>query len=184
MSLGQCYWYRQKSSSVATSQSILEKIKRHIFIHNVSGVLPVVPVLMDHPSIVFQVEHRMPSTRSQGQAQPTLQFPRRKSCRVSSRAKTPQQERLPAPSPTKPEPQHPALARIGPLSPRRPAAQHSPASPSHVQPRFPLSPRKRTGERLHTGRGHRVQCFPSSEVYVQSNKPQPWWSVWFWQLYY
>lgn len=106
-------------------------------------------------SFVFQIKHKMPSTRSQGRAQPTLSFPRRKSCRVSSRSKAPQLDKSPAPSPTKPEPK--PLVQIGPLSPRRladrptplsprrPAAQ-PPSSPS-LQPRLPLSPRKRTGER-------------------------------------
>ncbi|XP_035516381.1 cell division control protein 6 homolog [Morone saxatilis] len=78
----------------------------------------------------------MPSTRSQGRAQPTLSFPRRKSCRVPARSKTPQKS--PAPSPSKPEPQHldQKLTRIGPLPPRSPG----------LQPRLPLSPRKRTGD--------------------------------------
>lgn len=100
----------------------------------------------------------MPSTRSQGRAQPTLSFPRRKSCRVSSHPKTPQQEQPPAPSPTKSEPQHLArtLTRIGPLSPRRPDAQQAPPPSSPcLQPRLPLSPRKRTGENLYrAGRRH------------------------------
>ncbi|XP_036958217.1 cell division control protein 6 homolog [Acanthopagrus latus] len=91
----------------------------------------------------------MPSTRSQGQAQPTLAFPRRKSCRVPSTPKTPKLEKSPAPSPTK------HLTRIGPLSPRRPAHLHTSLSPRHpavkpaspgLQPRLPLSPRKRTGD--------------------------------------
>ncbi|MEQ2163033.1 hypothetical protein GOODEAATRI_026064, partial [Goodea atripinnis] len=34
-------------------------------------------------------EPKMPTTRSQGQAQPTLQFPRRKSCQASLHSKTP-----------------------------------------------------------------------------------------------
>uniref|UniRef100_A0A3B4HBL8 Cell division cycle 6 n=1 Tax=Pundamilia nyererei TaxID=303518 RepID=A0A3B4HBL8_9CICH len=38
----------------------------------------------------------MPSTRSQGRAQPTLQFPRRKSSRVSSRSKKPEPQKSPA----------------------------------------------------------------------------------------
>ncbi|XP_017297409.1 cell division control protein 6 homolog [Kryptolebias marmoratus] len=98
----------------------------------------------------------MPSTRSQGQAQPTLQFPRRKSCRASSRVNTPK----PQVSSTKTESQPVLLpqrqrrledwsphlspkqssVRLTPLSPRRPAAQ--PPTP----PRLPLSPRKRTGD--------------------------------------
>ncbi|XP_073325470.1 cell division control protein 6 homolog [Pagrus major] len=95
----------------------------------------------------------MPSTRSQGQAQPTLSFPRRKSCRVSSTSKTPKLEQPPAPSPIKLEPKH--LAQIGPLAPIRPARQPTPLSPRHpaaqpaspgLQPRLPLSPRKRTGD--------------------------------------
>uniref|UniRef100_UPI0037E985FD cell division control protein 6 homolog n=1 Tax=Semicossyphus pulcher TaxID=241346 RepID=UPI0037E985FD len=91
----------------------------------------------------------MPSTRSQGQSQPTLTFPRRKSCRASSRPKTPQLDKSPAPSPTKPKPHHlaAAMTRIAPLSPRSPASQppRRPSSPS-LQPRLPLSPRKRTGD--------------------------------------
>ncbi|KAI3353534.1 hypothetical protein L3Q82_020058, partial [Scortum barcoo] len=94
----------------------------------------------------------MPSTRSQGRAQPTLSFPRRKSCRASSHSKTtPKQQpdaKSPAPSPTKPKAKHPVhtLTRIGPLSPRRPAAQLAPSSSPSLQPRLPLSPRKRTGD--------------------------------------
>ncbi|KAI4800183.1 hypothetical protein KUCAC02_013417 [Chaenocephalus aceratus] len=97
----------------------------------------------------------MPSTRSRGQAQPTLAFPRRKSSRVSSRGKTPQREESPAASPSKPETQNPG--RIGPMSPRRPAVARtsalssplslriSPSSP-RLETRLPLSPRKRTGD--------------------------------------
>ncbi|XP_069386181.1 cell division control protein 6 homolog [Paralichthys olivaceus] len=95
----------------------------------------------------------MPSTRSQGRAQPTLQFPRRKSTRVPSVSKAPPTS--PGSSPTKPESQHLAttLTRIGPLSPRRPSDRSivlsprcpAPSSPS-LQPRLPLSPRKRTGD--------------------------------------
>lgn len=85
----------------------------------------------------------MPSTRSQGRAQPTLQFPRRKSCRVSSRSKKPEPQKSPAVSPAKPEPQPhtPGLTRIGPLSPRRPINLSSPLSPRRYtdQP-TPLSP--------------------------------------------
>uniref|UniRef100_A0A674MBN2 Cell division control protein n=1 Tax=Takifugu rubripes TaxID=31033 RepID=A0A674MBN2_TAKRU len=62
----------------------------------------------------------MPSTRSQSNAQPTLDFPRRKSCRVSSRSK------IQDPTP---------LSPIG-----------SVALPPSLQPRLPLSPRKRTGD--------------------------------------
>ncbi|XP_013887183.1 cell division control protein 6 homolog [Austrofundulus limnaeus] len=115
----------------------------------------------------------MPSTRSKGQAQPTLQFPRRKSCRASS-IKTPKCQEAPPSSPTKPSPN--PVTRIRPLSPRRPALPVSltprslvdqlpprslkqpglrPLSPRRpaVQPptppsaaRLPLSPRKRTGD--------------------------------------
>uniref|UniRef100_A0A3B4XRJ3 Cell division cycle 6 homolog (S. cerevisiae) n=1 Tax=Seriola lalandi dorsalis TaxID=1841481 RepID=A0A3B4XRJ3_SERLL len=98
----------------------------------------------------------MPSTRSQGRAQPTLQFPRRKSCRESSRSKTPQPQKSPLPSPSKPERQR--LTSTGPLSPRRPAVQLTPLSPGRLppsspglQPRLPLSPRKRTGKRFWPG---------------------------------
>lgn len=83
----------------------------------------------------------MPSTRSQGRAQPTLQFPRRKSCRVSSRSKKPEPQKSPAVSPIKPETQAPGLTRIGPLSPRRPINLSTPLSPRRYtdQP-TPLSP--------------------------------------------
>uniref|UniRef100_A0A3Q4MA11 Cell division control protein 6 homolog n=1 Tax=Neolamprologus brichardi TaxID=32507 RepID=A0A3Q4MA11_NEOBR len=83
----------------------------------------------------------MPSTRSQGRAQPTLQFPRRKSCRVSSRSKKPEPQKSPAVSPIKPETQDPGLTRIGPLSPRRPINLSTPLSPRRYtdQP-TPLSP--------------------------------------------
>lgn len=91
----------------------------------------------------------MPSTRSQGRVQPTLAFPRRKACRVSSPSKTVQLEQPQAPSPTKPTSQ--TVTCIGPLSPRRPVHQPGPLSPRcpsaspSLQPRLPLSPRKRTG---------------------------------------
>uniref|UniRef100_A0A3Q2WRV4 Cell division cycle 6 homolog (S. cerevisiae) n=1 Tax=Haplochromis burtoni TaxID=8153 RepID=A0A3Q2WRV4_HAPBU len=83
----------------------------------------------------------MPSTRSQGRGQPTLQFPRRKSSRVSSRSKKPEPQKSPAVSPIKPEPQAPGLTRIGPLSPRRPINLSTPLSPRRYtdQP-TPLSP--------------------------------------------
>ncbi|XP_013771002.1 cell division control protein 6 homolog [Pundamilia nyererei] len=83
----------------------------------------------------------MPSTRSQGRAQPTLQFPRRKSSRVSSRSKKPEPQKSPAVSPIKPEPQAPGLTRIGPLSPRRPINLSTPLSPRRYTDRpTPLSP--------------------------------------------
>ncbi|KAF1394578.1 hypothetical protein PFLUV_G00002500 [Perca fluviatilis] len=112
----------------------------------------------------------MPSTRSHSGVQPTLAFPRRKSCRVSARSKAPAPRLEEKPlSPTEPGPQplDPALTRIGPLSPRRLAEQPAllsprralarpsplsprrpsaqPASPG-LQTRLPLSPRKRTGD--------------------------------------
>lgn len=124
----------------------------------------------------------MPSTRSQGQVQPMLQFPRRRSCRASSRVKTPKPQNAPLSSPAEPEPQPAPLTRIGPLSPRRPTdlpapltwrcLTEPPASPEqpgarltplsrtrpagHTPPapgtRLPLSPRKRTGECKHEER--------------------------------
>ncbi|KAM9769974.1 LOW QUALITY PROTEIN: cell division control protein 6 homolog [Menidia menidia] len=91
----------------------------------------------------------MPSTRSGGQVQPTLLFPRRKSCRVALCPKTPQKSA--AAPPARP----PSPVRLGPLSPRPPAPPLSPrcrvpqppAPSSPVLPaRLPLSPRKRTGD--------------------------------------
>uniref|UniRef100_A0A3Q1HBT8 Cell division control protein n=1 Tax=Acanthochromis polyacanthus TaxID=80966 RepID=A0A3Q1HBT8_9TELE len=115
----------------------------------------------------------MPRTRSQGQAQSTLPFPRRKSCRASSRSKTEPQKSVAEPQPVSPirigplSPRRPAdlptllsprrladtptplspkqpVALPTPLSPRQPAAQ-PPSSPG-VQTRLPLSPRKRKGD--------------------------------------
>ncbi|CAL8328976.1 unnamed protein product [Merluccius merluccius] len=66
----------------------------------------------------------MPSTRSKGQTQPALPFPRRKSCRpASNKPPTPPADDPPAPGPTS--------VRLGPGAPA---------------PRIPLSPRKRTGD--------------------------------------
>ncbi|KAM9856611.1 cell division control protein 6 homolog [Aulostomus maculatus] len=91
----------------------------------------------------------MPSTRAHVGAQPTLQFPRRKSCRAPSRSKMvqlgksppsrPEQQRL-ATSSTQVGPQFPGGPT--PLSPRRDVAQPPPSS---LDPpaRLPLSPRKR-----------------------------------------
>eukprot|EP00066_Takifugu_rubripes_P010325 XP_003978064.1 PREDICTED: cell division control protein 6 homolog [Takifugu rubripes] len=97
----------------------------------------------------------MPSTRSQSNAQPTLDFPRRKSCRVSSRSKIQDVTQALVQSPTKLDPPFltQTLARIRPLSPRRSDHQPTPLSPigsaalpPSLQPRLPLSPRKRTGD--------------------------------------
>ncbi|XP_047220344.1 cell division control protein 6 homolog isoform X2 [Girardinichthys multiradiatus] len=63
----------------------------------------------------------MPRTRSQGQAQPTLQFPRRKSCQASLRSKTPHHTKVTAPSPTNPEPWPLTPTLIGPISPKQPS---------------------------------------------------------------
>ncbi|XP_029284230.1 cell division control protein 6 homolog [Cottoperca gobio] len=123
----------------------------------------------------------MPSTRSHGRAQPTLSFPRRKSCRVSSTAKTPQLETSPAPSPKKPGPQdlRPSLIRpmsprrpaprLAPLSPKRPVAQ--PASPS-LQPRLPLSPRKRTGDDNGCNFGAALRGSPPKQSKQTSASPR------------
>nr|XP_040041444.1 cell division control protein 6 homolog [Gasterosteus aculeatus aculeatus] len=88
----------------------------------------------------------MPSTRSAGRAQPTLSFPRRKSCRAPGAPKALH------PDPTEPGARLPALPRLGPLSPKPPSAHPPPLSPGRpapppaLQPRLPLSPRKRTGD--------------------------------------
>uniref|UniRef100_A0A3B5AK22 Cell division control protein n=1 Tax=Stegastes partitus TaxID=144197 RepID=A0A3B5AK22_9TELE len=71
----------------------------------------------------------MPNTRSQGQAQATLPFPRRKSCRASSRSKTLHPQKSPASSPAKPDPRPVSPIRIRPLSPRRRANPPDPLSP-------------------------------------------------------
>ncbi|XP_062244274.1 cell division control protein 6 homolog [Platichthys flesus] len=102
---------------------------------------------------LLTVRHKMPSTRSQGRAQPTLQYPRRKSTRVSSVPKTPHTS--PGSSPTKPgsQPLAAPLTGIGPLTPGRPSDRPTALSPRcpapsspRLQPRLPLSPRKRTGD--------------------------------------
>ncbi|MED6261201.1 hypothetical protein ATANTOWER_002226, partial [Ataeniobius toweri] len=67
------------------------------------------------------LEPKMPTTRSQGQAQPTLQFPRRKSCQTSLRSKTPHRTKVTAPSPANPEPWPLTPTRIGPISPKQPS---------------------------------------------------------------
>ncbi|XP_059184510.1 cell division control protein 6 homolog [Centropristis striata] len=129
----------------------------------------------------------MPSTRSHGQAQPTLSFPRRKSCRVSSRSKTLQQpDESPTRSPTKQAPQllPGILTRVGPLSPRRPTDPPTPLSPKQPlpnltplsprrpaaqpaspgrQPRLPLSPRKRTGDENGCNLGGALQASPPKQ---------------------
>lgn len=127
----------------------------------------------------------MPRTRSQGQVQPTLQFPRRKSCRAPKQSKAPQPLTVTAPPLTKPEPQFPN--RIGPISPRRPSGKLTPLSPRRaagqsplsspkqkaaaqappptppsspaLQNRLPLSPRKRTGD----DNGCNVPCSPPKQ---------------------
>ncbi|KAK2817498.1 hypothetical protein Q5P01_025689 [Channa striata] len=142
----------------------------------------------------------MPSTRSQGRAQPTLQFPRRKSCRVSSRSKTPQLEKSSASSPRKPEPQHVTatltridqptaqsprrlvdriaplsprpVAHLSPLSPRRPAAQPPASSSPSLQTRIPLSPRKRTGDDNGCNLGAAPLCSPPKHSKVTLASPR------------
>ncbi|KAA8593125.1 hypothetical protein FQN60_018580, partial [Etheostoma spectabile] len=92
-----------------------------------------------------KVERDMPSTRSHGRVQPTLSFPRRKSCRVSSRSKAGEKSPTKTLDPvlTRIGPLSPVLTRIGPLSPRRPAEQPALLSPTgEVIRLFPLSPRR------------------------------------------
>ncbi|XP_061840315.2 cell division control protein 6 homolog [Nerophis lumbriciformis] len=103
-------------------------------------------------NVVQEKVTKMPSTRSQGLAQPTLSFPRRKSCRVSCKTEAPQVEK-PSAKKTLAQTGPKTLAQTGPmkpvpllshavlLSPRR-SATTAPPSPA----RLPLSPRKRTGE--------------------------------------
>ncbi|XP_068176941.1 cell division control protein 6 homolog [Antennarius striatus] len=96
----------------------------------------------------------MPNTRSQSQAQPTLPFPRQKSCRVSSHPKTRQEKPL-IPFQSKLETQQHTQTQIQPFSPKQPTHQPIPLSPRYarapplsprLEPRLPLSPRKRTGD--------------------------------------
>ncbi|XP_055366917.1 cell division control protein 6 homolog isoform X2 [Betta splendens] len=126
----------------------------------------------------------MPSTRSQGPAQPTLQFPRRKSCRASSRSKT-QLHELQVSSPTKPDAQNLSapLTRIGPLSPRRPAEQNlalsplsrrrpAPPPPPALQARLPLSPRKRTGDDNSCNVGAALLASPPKQSKAAADSPR------------
>uniref|UniRef100_A0A3B3C5Z2 Cell division cycle 6 homolog (S. cerevisiae) n=1 Tax=Oryzias melastigma TaxID=30732 RepID=A0A3B3C5Z2_ORYME len=104
----------------------------------------------------------MPSTRSQGAAQPTLQFPRRKSCRTSQKTQLASPSEPESITPSHMSPRRPAAPALSPrrlpafspkqnqqcsvqplLSPRRPP---TPPSSPPLQTRLPLSPRKRTGE--------------------------------------
>ncbi|XP_061882344.1 cell division control protein 6 homolog isoform X2 [Entelurus aequoreus] len=112
--------------------------------------------------VVQEKVTKMPSTRSQCLAQPTLSFPRRKSCRGSSKTEAPQVEK-PSAKKTLAQTGPKTLAQTGPmkpipllshavlLSPRR-GATAIPPSPA----RLPLSPRKRTGEdnALNVGAQH------------------------------
>ncbi|KAM4595807.1 cell division control protein 6 homolog isoform 2-T2 [Fundulus diaphanus] len=131
-------------------------------------------------------EPNMPRTRSQGQTQPTLQFPRRKSCRASLHPDTPRVMKVSA----KPEHLSVSRTRVEPISPvrpalvspRRPAAEGplvslkqkaalpslsakgstappTPPSSPALQPRVPLSPRKRTGDE----NGCNVPCSPPKQ---------------------
>ncbi|KAM4583838.1 cell division control protein 6 homolog [Odontesthes bonariensis] len=97
----------------------------------------------------------MPNTRSQGQAQPTLQFQRRKSCRAAPRSKTPQSQGSLLLPPAEPEPQPLAPTRIGPLSSKHPAGSATSLLPRRLgngppcvspgqqgTPPSPLSPRR------------------------------------------
>ncbi|CAN9510707.1 unnamed protein product [Ophioblennius macclurei] len=80
----------------------------------------------------------MPRTRSQVQNQPELQFPRRKSCRVSSHVKKVSPQKCLPPSLTKPEPDPQNATEIRPLSPRC-----STITPVQLLPRnTPLSPKR------------------------------------------
>ncbi|XP_020784298.1 LOW QUALITY PROTEIN: cell division control protein 6 homolog [Boleophthalmus pectinirostris] len=79
----------------------------------------------------------MPSTRSGARAQPQLQFPRRKSCRVSARSSKTAVDRCPARSPAK----DPTADQKVPLSPRQPEAKPVSLSPRRPAER-PLSPRR------------------------------------------
>uniref|UniRef100_A0AAQ5XZG7 Cell division control protein n=1 Tax=Amphiprion ocellaris TaxID=80972 RepID=A0AAQ5XZG7_AMPOC len=110
----------------------------------------------------------MPSTRSQGRAQPTLPFPRRKSCRVSSRSKTEAQK-----SPAEPKPEPVSPIRIGPLSPRRPANPPTLLSPRCLADTpTPLSPKQPVALPTHLSpRPPAAQPLPPSSPGVQTRLP-------------
>ncbi|KAM4750027.1 cell division control protein 6 homolog [Anableps anableps] len=131
----------------------------------------------------------MPRTRSQGQVQPALELPCRKSVRAPLQPETIQPSEVAAVSPTEPEPRPLSPNRIGPislslptlLSPRHAVAPSSlsppkqkaavfcrsaaqappPTSPSSpiLHTRLPLSPRKRTGD----DNGCNVRCSPPKQ---------------------
>ncbi|XP_054634238.1 cell division control protein 6 homolog [Dunckerocampus dactyliophorus] len=121
----------------------------------------------------------MPSTRSQGRAQPTLPFPRRKSCRVSSKPKAPKVEKRAPPSPVQVEDEK-NLNCIGPLSPGRkqptapsPLSPRRPAvAPTPSPARLPLSPRKRTGEDNILNMGTTLLASPPKQSKVCLSSPR------------
>ncbi|MCI4383679.1 hypothetical protein PGIGA_G00029450 [Pangasianodon gigas] len=103
----------------------------------------------------------MPTTRSQ--RQPTLQFPKRKSSRVSSQAKS---------SSSQPDSEHVLDARTIPLSPRKTnlGVRNVPLSPMKAvldARTIPLSPRKTNVADIRaiplSPRHHMLQSVPSSE---------------------
>lgn len=94
----------------------------------------------------FSSRARMPSTRSKGRAQPTLQFPRRKSCRAPPSFKTRKPQGAPLSPPTLPQPA--PATRIRPLSPRRPADPPVSLTPRRLVGQGPPLSLKQPGARL------------------------------------
>uniref|UniRef100_A0A3P9IGN5 Cell division control protein n=1 Tax=Oryzias latipes TaxID=8090 RepID=A0A3P9IGN5_ORYLA len=126
----------------------------------------------------------MPSTRSQGGSQPTLQFPRRKSCRVSQKTPLAPPPKTESFTPSQLSPRRPADPPLSPLrlpasppkqqssvqpllSPRRPPLPTPPSSPA-LQTRLPLSPRKRTGQENGCNLGSDLQASPPKQ-----SRPSP-----------
>ncbi|XP_014830276.1 PREDICTED: cell division control protein 6 homolog [Poecilia mexicana] len=113
----------------------------------------------------------MPRTRSQGQVQPPLPFPRRKSCRAPQQSKTAQPSKVALVSPNKPELRLPSPSRIGPISPRRSSDRPRLLSPRCSAAQSPLTSPKQKLDQLCRSAAQAPPPTPPSSPILQNRLP-------------
>ncbi|XP_008416984.1 cell division control protein 6 homolog [Poecilia reticulata] len=113
----------------------------------------------------------MPRTRSQGQVQPPLPFPRRKSSRAPQQPKAAQPSKVTLPSPNKPELRLPSPSQIGPISPRRLSDRPTLLSPRRSATQSPLTSPKQKMDQLCRSAAQAPPPTPPSSPILQNRLP-------------